>query len=73
MDINQACEAFRILLEEQQNRIANMNTEKTDFTTRSASPSASSTATASVPTSPPTPPAFWKSSWPTRSPRAPSS
>ena len=34
MDINQACEAFRILLEEQQNRIANMNTEKTDFTTK---------------------------------------
>ena len=31
MDINQACEAFRVLLEEQQNRIANMNTEKTDF------------------------------------------
>ena len=34
MDINQACEAFRILLEEQQNRIANMNTEKTDFSTK---------------------------------------
>ena len=34
MDINQACEAFRVLLEEQQNRIANMNTEKTDFTTK---------------------------------------
>ena len=33
MDINQACEAFRVLLEEQQNRIANMNTEKTDFAT----------------------------------------
>ena len=31
MDINQACEAFRVLLEEQQKRIANMNTEKTDF------------------------------------------
>ena len=31
MDINQACEAFRVLLEEQQARIANMNTEKTDF------------------------------------------
>ncbi len=31
MDIQQACEAFRILLTEQQNRIANMNTEKTDF------------------------------------------
>ena len=34
MDINQACEAFRILLQEQQNRIANMNTEKVDFTTK---------------------------------------
>ena len=34
MDINQAVEAFRVLLEEQQTRIANMNTEKTDFTTR---------------------------------------
>ena len=34
MNIEQACEAFRILLEEQQNRIANMNTEKTDFTTK---------------------------------------
>ena len=34
MDINQACEAFRILLEEQQNRIANMNTEKTDFSAK---------------------------------------
>ena len=34
MDINQACEAFRVLLQEQQNRIANMNTEKTDFTTK---------------------------------------
>ena len=34
MDINQACEAFRILLQEQQNRIANMNTEKTDFSTK---------------------------------------
>ena len=31
MDINQACEAFRVLLEEQSKRIANMNTEKTDF------------------------------------------
>ncbi len=31
MDIQQALEAFRILLTEQQNRIANMNTEKTDF------------------------------------------
>ena len=31
MDINQACEAFRILLEEQQQRIANANEEKKDF------------------------------------------
>ena len=31
MDINQACEAFRVLLEEQQRRIANMDTNKTDF------------------------------------------
>ena len=30
-EINQACEAFRILLEEQQARIAKMNCEKTDF------------------------------------------
>ena len=34
MDINQACEAFRKILEEQQARVANMNTEKTDFTTK---------------------------------------
>ena len=34
MDINQACEAFRVLLQEQQKRIANMNTEKTDFATK---------------------------------------
>ena len=34
MDINQACEAFKVLLEEQQARIANMNAEKTDFTTK---------------------------------------
>ena len=34
MDINQACEAFRKILEEQQARIANMNTEKTDFATK---------------------------------------
>ena len=34
MDINQACEAFRVLLQEQQNRIANMNTEKTDFSAK---------------------------------------
>ena len=31
MDIQQACEAFRILLEEQQQRIANANEEKKDF------------------------------------------
>ena len=34
MDINQACDAFRKILEEQQARIANMNTEKTDFSTK---------------------------------------
>ena len=34
MDITQACEAFRILLEEQQARIANMNMEKVDFSTK---------------------------------------
>ena len=34
MDINQAVEAFRKILEEQQARIANMNTEKTDFSTK---------------------------------------
>ena len=33
-DVNQACEAFKKLLEEQLNRIANMNTEKTDFSTK---------------------------------------
>ena len=33
-DIQTACEAFRVLLEEQQTRIANMNTEKTDFSTK---------------------------------------
>ena len=33
-DINKACEAFRILLEEQQARIANMSTEKTDFSSK---------------------------------------
>ena len=31
MDIQQAVEAFRVLLTEQQERIANMDTEKTDF------------------------------------------
>ena len=34
MDINQACEAFRILLQEQQIRIANMAAEKVDFSTK---------------------------------------
>ena len=34
MNINEACEAFKILLEEQQARIANMAAEKTDFTTK---------------------------------------
>ena len=34
MDINQACEAFRKILEEQQARIANMKTDKTDFSTK---------------------------------------
>ena len=34
MDVNQACEAFKKILEEQQARIANMNTEKTDFSTK---------------------------------------
>ena len=34
MDINEALEAFRVLLTEQQTRIANMNTEKTDFSTK---------------------------------------
>jgi len=33
-DMNQACEAFRKILEEQQARIANMNAEKTDFATK---------------------------------------
>ena len=34
MDIEQAAQAFKQLLLEQQNRIANMNTEKTDFSTK---------------------------------------
>ena len=34
MDINQACEAFRVLLQEQQKRIANMDTNKTDFSSK---------------------------------------
>ncbi len=33
-DVNLACEAFRKLLEEQLERVANMNCEKTDFTTK---------------------------------------
>lgn len=35
MDINQACEAFKAILEEQALRVARMSTEKTDFTTKS--------------------------------------
>ncbi len=34
MDVYQACEAFRVLLEQQQARIASMNTEKTDFSNK---------------------------------------
>ena len=34
MNIEEACKAFQILLEEQQARIASMNAEKTDFTTK---------------------------------------
>ena len=34
MNIEQACEAFKKLLEEQQTRIANMDTTKTDFSTK---------------------------------------
>ena len=34
LDINQACEAFKKLLEEQQARIANMSTEKVDFSNK---------------------------------------
>ena len=34
MDVNQACEAFRKLLEEQIQRVENMNTEKVDFSTK---------------------------------------
>ena len=33
-NIDQACEAFRKILEEQQARVANMNCEKTDFSTK---------------------------------------
>ena len=34
MNIMEACEAFKVLLEEQQARITNMTTEKTDFSTK---------------------------------------
>ena len=34
LDINQACAAFQKLLEDQQQRIANMSTEKTDFSAK---------------------------------------
>ncbi len=34
MDIQQACDAFRVLLEQQQHRVNNMNCEKTDFSTK---------------------------------------
>ena len=34
MDVNQACESFRVLLEEQLQRIASMQTEKVDFSTK---------------------------------------
>ena len=34
MNIDMACEAFRKILEEQQERVANMVSEKTDFTTK---------------------------------------
>ena len=34
MDVNQACESFRILLEEQLQRIASMQTDKVDFSTK---------------------------------------
>ena len=33
-DVSKACEAFKVLLEQQLDRIANMNTEKTDFSTK---------------------------------------
>ena len=33
-EVNQACEAFRVLLEEQLTRLEKMNCEKTDFTTK---------------------------------------
>ena len=34
MNIQEACDAFRVLLEEQQARIANMSADKVDFTTK---------------------------------------
>ena len=34
MDVQNACEAFRVLLEEQLQRIENMNSQKVDFTTK---------------------------------------
>ena len=34
MNIQEACDAFRFLLEEQQARIANMSADKVDFTTK---------------------------------------
>ena len=34
MDMNNALNAFSVLLQEQLERIANMNCEKTDFTTK---------------------------------------
>ena len=33
-ELNQACEAFRTLLQEQMDRIAKMDCEKTDFSTK---------------------------------------
>ena len=36
MDITKACEAFRVLLEEQQARIVNANEEKKDFSKMAA-------------------------------------
>ena len=34
MNVNQACEAFKVLLEQQLDRVAKMNTEKKDFSTQ---------------------------------------
>ena len=34
MDVNQACEAFKVLLEQQLDRVAKMNTNKKDFSTQ---------------------------------------